>query len=149
METHATHHDPDKYPVLYYTFWSMSFLLIGVFGFFGIHTLLWLPRSLKERRRRKERSPDEAQIVVQRFGSLDRRLHVLVVISFLGLVLTGMTLKFSYLGWAQWLSQALGGFKSAGTFHRICAWITFFYFGVHLIDLYRKKSISVRAKIVL
>ncbi|MFH1195623.1 MAG: hypothetical protein V1720_07900 [bacterium] len=51
--SHATHHDKDKYPILYYTYWFMSSLLIGTFTFFGIHTLLWLPRSLAERRKKK------------------------------------------------------------------------------------------------
>jgi cytochrome b subunit of formate dehydrogenase len=137
--THATHHDREKYPVLYYTFWFMSFLLIGVFAFFGFHTLMWLPRSLKERKRRKELHLASGGKHVQRFSRLERRLHVLVVVSFLGLALTGMTLKFSYLGWAQWVSKILGGFESAGFIHRICALITFFYFGAHLVDLVRKK----------
>jgi thiosulfate reductase cytochrome b subunit len=50
-----------------------------------------------------------------------------------------MTLKFSYLGWAQWLSSVLGGFESAGYIHRVCAVITFFYFGAHIFDLIREK----------
>jgi len=49
--THATHHDKDKYPYLYYTFIFMSTLLVGTFLFFGLHTLLWLPRALKEKRK--------------------------------------------------------------------------------------------------
>ena len=53
--THATHHDPDKYPYLYWTFWGMTGLLIFTFFFFGIHTILWLPRSLKWRRVLKEK----------------------------------------------------------------------------------------------
>lgn len=51
--THATHHDKDKYPVLYYTFWAMTLLLIGTFSFFGIHTLMWLPRALAEKKKTK------------------------------------------------------------------------------------------------
>lgn len=51
--THATHHDKDKYPYLYYTFWFMTFLLIGTFTFFGIHTLLWLPRALAEKKKQR------------------------------------------------------------------------------------------------
>ena len=62
----------------------------------------------------------------QRFTRLNRGLHALMIISFISLALTGMTLKFSYLGWAQWLSRAMGGFQSAGFIHRICALITFF-----------------------
>ena len=46
-----------------------------------------------------------------------------------------MTLKFSYLGWAQWLSGILGGFESASYLHRVCAIITFFYFFMHLGDI--------------
>ncbi len=48
--THATHHDPDKYPFLFWTFWGMTGLVITTFFIFGLHTILWLPRSLKWRR---------------------------------------------------------------------------------------------------
>jgi len=88
---------------------------------------------------KKLRSTSIGRLEYQRFKPLHSKLHILVVISFLGLALTGMTLKFSYLGWAQWLSRMLGGFESAGYIHRICALITFFYFGVHLYDLIREK----------
>jgi len=54
--THATHHDPDKYPYLYYTFWAMTLLLVGTFTFFGLHTLLWFPRALIEKRQSKKKN---------------------------------------------------------------------------------------------
>ncbi|MDA8160704.1 MAG: cytochrome c3 family protein [Desulfobacteraceae bacterium] len=49
--THATHSsaDKDKYPYLFYTFWAMTGLLVGTFAFFGLHTILWVPRSIIER----------------------------------------------------------------------------------------------------
>ena len=47
--THATHHDPQKYPFLFWTFWLMTGLLVGTFVLGGAHTLLWLPRALKMR----------------------------------------------------------------------------------------------------
>ncbi len=53
--THATHHDPEKYPLLYWTFWGMTSLLIGTFVIGGIHTLLWLPRALQIRRALKQK----------------------------------------------------------------------------------------------
>jgi len=46
---HATHHNKDKYPYLFYTFWAMTGLLVGTFSFFGLHTVLWVPRSIIER----------------------------------------------------------------------------------------------------
>jgi uncharacterized protein with PIN domain len=48
--THATHHDPKKYPFVFYTFWGMTGLLLGTFVVGGIHTLLWLPRAFQMRR---------------------------------------------------------------------------------------------------
>ena len=48
--THATHHDPNKFPWLYWTFWGMTSLLIGTFAVGGAHTLLWIPRAIQMRR---------------------------------------------------------------------------------------------------
>jgi len=138
--THATHHDRHKYPILFYTFWFMTSLLVGTLGFFGLHTVLWLPRSFQTMRARRKSEVIHPSKEYLRFDTWPRRLHVLVIISFIGLALTGMTLKFSYLGWAQWLSHMLGGFESAGYIHRICALITFFYFAAHVIYLARKKK---------
>jgi nitrate/TMAO reductase-like tetraheme cytochrome c subunit len=46
---HGTYSNKDKYPELYYTFWAMTGLLVGTFSIFGLHTILWVPRSLIER----------------------------------------------------------------------------------------------------
>jgi len=54
--THATHHDPKKYPLLFWTFWGMTGLLVGTFVVGGVHTLLWLPRALALRRSTSKRS---------------------------------------------------------------------------------------------
>jgi hypothetical protein len=50
---HGNPHDRQGEPILYYTRLFMVWLLIGVFSFFGLHTLLWLLRSLKEVRERR------------------------------------------------------------------------------------------------
>lgn len=46
---HANYTDKARYPYLYYAFWSMTSLLVGVFLVFGLHTLFWIPRSITER----------------------------------------------------------------------------------------------------
>ena len=51
--THATHHDPKKYPFLFWTFWGMTTLLVSTFIIGGVHTLLWLPKALQMRREHK------------------------------------------------------------------------------------------------
>lgn len=138
--THATHHDREKYPALFYTFWFMTILLVGTLVVATTHTVLWLPRSIQTmRERKKKKDPIRGKLVYRRFTRQQSILHVLMVVSFLGLAVTGMTLKFSYLQWARWLSEALGGFESAGYIHRICAIITGVYFFTHLITLIRNK----------
>ena len=47
-----------------------------------------------------------------RFSRLNRMLHALMIVSFLSLALTGMTLKFSYTAWASILSRLFGGFQT-------------------------------------
>ncbi len=79
----------------------------------------------------------EAQI--ERFSRLNRMLHVLMIVSFISLALTGMTLKFSYTGWAVFLSKLFGGFEFAGYIHRFAAFIMFSVFVTHIIDLLRLK----------
>jgi cytochrome b subunit of formate dehydrogenase len=123
--THATHHDPAKYPALYYTYWAMTILLVGVFGFFGLHTLLWLPRT---------------RYYIQRFTIAQRLTHVFVILSFMTLALTGMMLKFSAMPWAAFVADLLGGVRVAGIIHRIAACVTFGYFLFHLAQLARFKK---------
>jgi hypothetical protein len=60
--THATHHDPDKYPFLFWAFWGMTGLLVGTFVIAGLHTLLWLPRSLEWRRKLKKMQQGELDL---------------------------------------------------------------------------------------
>ena len=70
-----------------------------------------------------------------RFSGFNRTLHGLVIVSFLGLVMTGLPLRFAYAGWARPLLRLLGGLQAAGILHRICALITFGYFFAHLASL--------------
>jgi len=76
----------------------------------------------------------------QRFSRLNRTLHALMIVSFIALAITGMSLKFSYTGWAAFLSRLLGGFETAGYVHRAAATLMFGLFAAHLIDLNRKRK---------
>jgi cytochrome b subunit of formate dehydrogenase len=89
-------------------------------------------------RRRAEAKPPEREFV--RFNRLQRTLHACMIVSFLSLALTGLTLKFSYTGWAATLSRWMGGFQTAGFIHRTAAVLMFGVFVTHLYDLYRLKK---------
>lgn len=139
--THATHNDN---PIMFWTFWLMTSLLLTVFGFFGLHTLLWIPRSISERKKRKHRELPQGQAVYfRRFTVSQRVTHIFVIISFILLALTGMTLKFAHMEWAKVIANIFGGVHAAGAIHRFGAIITFGYFIYHLYSLivmkYRKR----------
>lgn len=65
---------------------------------------------------------------VQRFNVLHRLLHIVVIVNFIILAITGFLLSFAHTGLAQVLAAVLGGADGIGGIHRFCA--TFFYIGV-------------------
>ncbi len=67
-----------------------------------------------------------------RFGLHNRLLHGVVILTFLGLVATGMPLKFSGTAWAARLARFLGGFEAAGYFHRLFAILLCAAFLIHV-----------------
>jgi cytochrome b subunit of formate dehydrogenase len=75
----------------------------------------------------------------QRFTRLNRVLHFFMILSFLSLAFTGLTLKFAYTGWAVILSHLLGGFESARYIHRFSAVVMISVFIIHLISLVKMK----------
>jgi len=83
-------------------------------------------------------APAEREFV--RFNRLHRTLHACMIVSFISLAITGLSLKFSYTKWAAMLSRLLGGFQTAGYIHRFAAVIMFSTFITHLVDLYRSKK---------
>lgn len=138
---HANPLDGKNYPMLHVVFLMMTGLLIGVFTFFGGHTLLWLIRSVYLYMN-DSKTFREAKVHVQqddewftRFVPFERFLHFLVVTSFLLLVITGMPLKFYYTGWAHLIFGVIGGTEVARALHRLGALITFLYFALHLSSL--------------
>ncbi|MBN2773639.1 MAG: cytochrome b/b6 domain-containing protein [Prolixibacteraceae bacterium] len=139
--THATHYNKDKFPWLFYTFWAMTGLLLTVFIFFGLHTLLWLPRSLSAMlKKKKHKSTDGGGKYIRRFTKIQRITHIFIIVSFIFLALTGMMLKFAHTEWAKVLSRTIGGVYTAGILHRIAAVITFGYFFFHLYNLTKIKK---------
>ena len=138
---HANPLDGKNYPALHATFLFMTALLIGVFTFFGGHTLLWLFRSgflyLHDSKTFREAKVDTQRggEWFTRFSPYERFLHFLVVTSFLLLVVTGMPLKFYYTDWARLMFSFIGGADVARWLHHVGAVITFLYFGLHLGSL--------------
>jgi len=135
-------HDREKYPILYWTFMGMTGLLVSTFAVFWVHSLLWMFRGFVENRERLAAAHqgrlhghhiDDPHKQYRRFFPRHIFLHILVITSFLGLSLTGLPLKFADQPWAKVFMQIYGGAANAGLLHRVCAGITFVYFGGALL----------------
>ena len=150
---HARPHSPAEGPFIYGAWLLMNVLLFFTFSLFGLHTVLWLLRSLQlkwaERQRRRARGlppkPEERTPLdsadrghgpyVWRFRLTHRILHGISVVSFFALIITGLPLRFSCAAWASHMMDLIGGTRTAGIVHRIAGGITVAYFLAHLVDL--------------
>ncbi|MEE8572348.1 MAG: cytochrome c3 family protein, partial [Gemmatimonadota bacterium] len=72
--THATHHDPDKYPYLFWTFWGMTALLVGTLTFATLHTLAWLYRMWRSPDEWVRHKPVEGEPLYRRFTTNERSM---------------------------------------------------------------------------
>ena len=97
-------------------------------------------QSGTEVRRKLPGTVDRREFV--RFPRLYRILHACMIVSFLTLALSGLSLKFSYTAWAAKLSRFMGGFETAGNVHRFAALIMFGTFITHALALVRGKQRS-------
>ncbi len=142
--THATHHDRDKYPWLFWSFWGMTALLVGTLSVALLHSFAWVVRLLLSRDEWRAHKAmvkqNKNEKVYRRFTRLQRSMHVVMMLSFFTLALTGMALKFSYMSWAQLTSRVLGGFDSMGFLHRIGAVVLIGVFITHVLDVLRHKK---------
>jgi predicted CXXCH cytochrome family protein len=140
FEPHGNAHDFKHYPYLWIAARFMAALLFGVFAFFWTHMALWFYREYKDRKERKSRpyvktaeaAADEGKYV-QRFGPVWRLAHLLLAMSVMGLVLTGMSVLYGTSPWAPVVMHWLGSPKVAAIMHRTFASIFLTIFVVHLV----------------
>ncbi len=133
FDPHANPKDPKRNIYVYWVWLGMTALLLGVFGFFGLHDLLWLQRTLVGRLRGEFVAVPKAKgPYVRRFSGMQIALHVTIVTSFLLLAATGLPLKFAAAPWASGLMSVFGSSEAAGVLHRLAGVVTFGYFAWHL-----------------
>jgi cytochrome b subunit of formate dehydrogenase len=133
FDTHHDPLDPKRSPLLYWTNVFMIALLGGTFSFFWLHTFLWWRRTYCDKCCEGKAGFIEKTILpecrpeyredkqIQRFPVRDRIMHVLLILSFFTLVMTGFPIKYYDSPWAKILINMWGGAYRAGLFHRIAA----------------------------
>jgi cytochrome b subunit of formate dehydrogenase len=78
----------------------------------------------------------------RRFTATERVLHVLLMLTFIGLALSGLPLIFADRPWAVVLAHTLGGFEGAGFIHRVCATAMIGVFVTHLALIVRRAIVT-------
>lgn len=143
---HANTHDFDKYPQMFIASKFMVGLLIFVFAFFWAHSGLWYYREWQDRKAGKPHARidtrgmnlDENKQHFRRFHWGWRLGHLVFALVTMTLVLTGTTALYAESAWAPVVAKALGGPKTLGLIHRICAALFVGIFLIHFVYVMQK-----------
>jgi len=85
---------------------------------------------------------------IARFALPERLLHGCLMLSFLGLSLTGLPLFFSDAAWARSMSAVFGGYGVTGTLHRTFGAIMIATFATHVARLVKRLYIDRELRIL-
>lgn len=126
---HPDPHDPDGFLTLFLTEKFMIALLVGVFAFFWVHSLLWWRKVYAQKAAlvkaglqvKTDLPEDQARGYVRRFGVRERLMHIVLILSFFGVVVSGFPIKYPDAPWAGWLTGLMGGVAGAALVHRVSA----------------------------
>jgi len=139
---HANDNDFARYPQVWIASKFMHWLLVFVFTYFWVHSLLWWYREYKHREERKTQTHIRTDELLQgqtkhirRFGRICRIAHLLFALSVMTLILTGMGLFYSHIPWAPVIMKAIGGPQVTAIIHRTSAAIMLGIFFLHLVGV--------------
>lgn len=126
---HPDPDDPKAFLSLYLTKKFMIALLAGVFVFFWAHSLLWWRKAYAEKSclikgggmPEHELPEGHGKQYVRRFTLRDRIMHVVLILSFFGVVISGFPVKYTDAPWAKIFTALMGGVEGAALVHRISA----------------------------
>jgi len=135
---HLDLHGAIDVPYIRYVALFMKWLLISVFLFWGLHTFLWFQRSVVALLRKEFKHPPSHGKHILRFSSKHRMTHMIMVITFIGLVATGVPMKYYYADWSHTLQALFGGLEVSRYLHRVFAILTLGYFTMHIASLLRR-----------
>ena len=137
--------DPQARTLEYYVAAAFVTLTAAVMIVFLIYILLELVGVIFHKRdpehvrlvrlARKICQSPEGRRLLQRLSPHERVQHWLLVIVFVGLVVTGMPIKFAESAWAENLIGLMGGLDQARFIHRLCGVTLMAGFAYHLVYL--------------
>ena len=149
FDPHADYRDAQNYPLLHFVYHGLLALFYFFFSFFVIHAFLWFVRSfVNTLQQGGHKTLVTEQTTLIRFNLGQRILYATLLGSSLGLILTGLPLKYGSQRWAQLLARGLGGFESTSVWHHffatvaISGCVTHVVLGVRKIRRLRSENIT-------
>lgn len=140
-EVHANPRDAAKWPTLHWIEWALTAMLHGTWMFGAVHMLLWLQRGLRDRTVfRRDTAAELAGRWYERWRPAYRYLHLILMIAFTTLALTGLPVLFHDHPLAQTIYAAFGGPGVMRVLHRIGGALTVGYFAAYFIHLGRRMA---------
>ena len=119
FDPHASYKDAQGYPGLHHTYHWLERIIYVLVGLFALHMFFWFGRSFIHARRDGRDRPCVAESrAITSFVTVDRIIYVLLIVSFVGLAVTGLPLKYGSHHWAQRLVGVVGGFPTTSVWHR-------------------------------
>jgi len=138
FDPHADHTDAEEEPLLHTVYVVLLTLIFVTFGAFGLHSAFWLIRGLIDViKAGHPKSLVPGEVAYVRFHPFHRWAHTLLIVSFLGLALTGLPLKYHQYGWAKFVASSLGGFESTSVWHRLFGLVNLGCLAVYLVRMGR------------
>jgi cytochrome b subunit of formate dehydrogenase len=133
-DPHASYKDARGYPILYDTYHWLEKTIYVLVGLFALHMLIWFSRSFFFARRYGRDRPCVAESrAITSFVTVDRIIYALLIVSFIGLAVTGLPLKYGAYPWARRLAGLVGGFQTTSIWHRLFAVLLLSSCAVHLM----------------
>jgi cytochrome b subunit of formate dehydrogenase len=106
----------------------------AIFACFLIHASLWFIRAFVDRLQHGGHRPLAShQYVLPRFDLMQRVLYGALLVAFLGLAFSGLTLKYGDQGWVQRLALRVGGFRTLGAWHQFFAMVAIVAFVIYIV----------------
>jgi cytochrome b subunit of formate dehydrogenase len=131
---HADFKNESSFPVLHASYDWVRYGLNILFACFFVHAFVWFVRAFAARLQHGGHATYVSnQYVLPRFQPLQRALYVSLLVSFLGLTVTGMALKYSAQGWVQEIAGRFGGFRAIGFWHQLFAMVAVVALAIYVV----------------
>ncbi len=133
FDPHASYKDATSYPLLHGLVSWLETIIYVLVGLFVLHMLFWFTRSyLHARRFGRDRTCVAGRPAIRAFVDVNRVIYKLLMVAFVGLVLTGLPLKYGAYPWAKRVAEMIGGFPTTSVWHHAFATLLLVSALVHL-----------------